>query len=148
MVKGCFCQPIGLCIDAGSSGNLFVNERNYKIRIKEPFILSPDNAPDTLQYGRNSNASGSSMPDAFLVRYADHYEKQQPIGALPQTPAFWRYCLFPVAGFLIAERQSTVKDALHRAAASSLTVGCLGSAEICLRDGDKTMLYKDAGKFS
>jgi len=49
-------------------------------------------------------------------------------------------CLFPVAGFLIAERQTTVKDALHRAAASSLTVGCLGSAEICLRDGDKNIL--------
>ena len=58
-------------------------------------------------------------------------------------------CLFPVAGFLIAERQTTVKDALHRAAASSLTVGCLCSAEICLRDGDKTMLYNEAiGKFN
>jgi len=77
LVKGCFCQPIGWCIDAGLSGNFFVNERNYKIRIKEPFILSPDNAPDTLQYGRNSNASGSSMPDAFLVRYADPYEKNK-----------------------------------------------------------------------
>ena len=49
-------------------------------------------------------------------------------------------CLFPVAGFLIAERQATVKDALHRAAALSLTVGWLCSAEICLRDGDKIIL--------
>ena len=74
-------------------------------------------------------------------------KKQRSYGQKEQVRS--EDCLFPVAGFLIAERQSTVKDALHRAAASSLTVGCLCSAEICLRDGDKTMLYNEAiGKFN
>ena len=74
-------------------------------------------------------------------------KKQRSYGQKEQVRS--EDCLFPVAGFLLAERQSTVKDALHRAAASSLTVGCLCSAEICLRDGDKTMLYNEAiGKFN